>query len=109
MRAVVSRSAAPAQDDWGRPGVPTFAAIGTIPCFVSSKLRREVQTDGKTAVVEDLRAIVPVGADVAEGDRLAVTDRLGASLFEGPLAVDTIVRRGRGNGAQRECMLARHL
>lgn len=111
MRAVVSRSPTQTDDDWGRPGPPVHAATGdSIPCRAWSKRRVEVRDDGKEIVVEDLRAIVPKAADIQEGDRLVIQDRLGAVLFGGPVAVRSSARKGQSASvaSHRELMLTRH-
>lgn len=105
MRAAVSRSPAQANDDWGRPGKPVFASAGSVPCFAWSKMRKEIRDEGKEVVIEDLRALVPIGADVTERDRLTIVDRLGATLFGGPVAVVADTRKI----GHRELMLTRHV
>lgn len=111
MRAQVERSAPQPPNPWGQPGPPVFAPLGTVPCRAWSKTRREIRSDGVEAIVEDMRAIVPADADVQSGDRLTVEDRRGAVLFEGPVAVQTVTRRGSSAsaGGQQELMLTRHL
>lgn len=114
MIAEVQRSPTQPTDGWGREEPPVLAAASTIACRAWSKSRREVRDDGKQAVVEDLRAIVPAAADVQEDDRLTIKDRLGATIFGGPVAVETITRRGQspsGSAASGhlELMLTRHL
>lgn len=111
MRAAVERGAVDGTDDWNRPNPPDFAPQSTVDCWAWSKVRREVRSDDKVAVIEDLRALVPLNADVLEGDRLTITDRLGVELFGGPVAVDTIIRRGQAGsaGSHRELMLTRHV
>jgi hypothetical protein len=108
MRAAVERSAAQPDDPWGRPGKPSYAAVGTVACRAWSKSRREVR-DGHQVVIEDMRAIVPVDSGVSEQDRLTIRDRLGAVIFGGPVAVETVVPRGpRSQTGHLELMLRRH-
>lgn len=102
MRAAIERNTATGTDQWGNPVAPSFASIGApIPCFVSSSSRRQAvgeMTDGKkTIVVEDLRAIFPLGSDVQNGDEIvSVTDRQGTTLINGRLRIDgTPERRHR--------------
>lgn len=111
MRAQIERSAPQPPTPWGQPGPPVFAPLRTVPCRAWSKSRREIRDDGKEAIVEDMRAIVPAAADVQTGDRLTVTDRLGSILFDGPVAVQTVTRRGSSasSGGHQELMLTRHL
>lgn len=109
MRATVSRSASQPVNSWGQPGPPVYQVIGEVACRAWSKTRRLVLTDGAEVVVEDLRAMVPASADVAERDRLVIEDRLGEVVFDGPVAVDAITSHGqRGQTRHRELMLKRH-
>lgn len=113
MRAIVSRSAAQPGDPWGRPGPPLFVVVAgaAIPCRVWSKQRRELRDEGKEVVVDDLRALVSASADVREGDRLTVTNRMGAVLYGGPLAVRTrSIRVGPASRTRHaQLVLERHL
>lgn len=111
MRAQIERSAPQPATPWGQPGPPVFAPLGTVPCRVWSKTRREIRDDGKEAIVEDMRAVMPATVDVQTGDRLTVQNRLGALLFDGPVAVQTVTRRGSSAsaGGNQELMLTRHL
>jgi len=98
QRAEVERNTAAGTDPHGHPVAPAFAALGTLPCFVWSKQSREVVDGDKTAVIEDLRALFPKTADIAEGDEIArVTDRRGVVLFAGRLRVDAPPQRKAGH------------
>ncbi len=110
MRATVSRDFSTDTDSGGHPIAPTFVEVGVIPCRAWSKMRRDVDDSGKSAVVEDMRARVPADADVEEEDQLTIHDRLGNLLFGGPVAVET---KARGAGpssvtSHYELMLTRH-
>lgn len=111
MRAQVSRMTKSGTDPFGQPAVSEFVPVGEVPCRAWSKTRREVLDDGKEAIVEDIRAMAPSSADVREGDRLLITDRLGRRKFDGPIAVRTITRRGGAKSADghNELILTRHL
>ncbi len=94
MRAEVERNTAAGTDPHGHPMAPSFTALATLPCHVWSKQSREAVDGDKTAVIEDLRALFPVSADVREGDEIAqVTDRRGTVLFPGRLRVDAPPQR----------------
>ena len=94
MRAELERNTAAATDPHGHPVAPNFTPLATLPCWVWSRQAREVIDGDKTAVIEDLRALFPAGADVAEGDEIArVTDRRGVVLFAGRLRVDAAPQR----------------
>lgn len=94
MRLDVEQNTAAGTDAFGHPVIPVWAAKATESGIVWTKARREILDGDKTALVEDIRALVPLGANVVETDRIAnVKDRLGVVLFAGPLAIDTIQRR----------------
>lgn len=90
MRALVERNQATAKDAWGNPVAPDFQSIGDpLPCFVYSKSGREIVDGEKTAVIEDMRIMVAIGADLRDEDEIAaVTDRKGAEIIPGRLRVD---------------------
>ena len=91
MRADVERDATTTTDPYGHPDAESFAALATIPCFVTSKRRTEQNDDKKTALIEDIRCSMPLDTDVTELDRIAqITNRLGTVLYTGPLRIDTI-------------------
>lgn len=110
MRATVSRNLSGSKTDWGRKGVPDFFEVGVIPCRAFSKSRRDVDTDRKSGVVGDLRALVPVDVDVKEEDQLEIRDRLGNLLFGGPVLVETAPHvGGYGSGSNHNVLnLRRH-
>ena len=96
MRAEVERNTAPGDDAWGNPVAPVFTAVATLPCFVWSRARREVVDGKKTAIIEDLRAMFPLGADIAERDEIArVTDRIGTEILAGRFRIEAIQRKHR--------------
>ncbi|MBB5987430.1 hypothetical protein [Sphingobium lignivorans] len=94
MRAQVERNSATGKDSWGNPIAPVFAPIGApIPCFIWSNGTREIVDGDKTAMIEDVRGLFALGADLAETDELAsVTNRKGAVLIVGRLRVDAPVQ-----------------
>lgn len=92
MRAHVERNQVTGKDGWNNPLPPQFVAVGVLPCFAWSKASRELVDGQKTAMVEDVRAMFAIGADINENDEIAsITDRAGTVLFldrfrvEGPL------------------------
>jgi len=112
MRATVSRDPTAGTSDWGGPEKAVFVEVGggLVPCRAWSKAKRIIDDSGKSGVLEDLRAIVPVGADIEEQDRLVIRDRLGEMQFDGPVLVETKVPKGSsGSRASHfELMLRRH-
>ena len=94
MRALVERDTASGTDAHGLPVKPVFAVQATLPCFVYSRRRLEVVDGEKSAMVEDLRAIFALGADLIEGDEISdVQDRLGVSTLSGRFQVEAIQRK----------------
>jgi hypothetical protein len=90
MRAVVQRNTTATSNPYGQPDPPTWVEQpAAIPCRVWSRARRHVVDVDRDKLVEDVRMIVPLGADLTELDRIArVEDRLGAVLWAGPLALE---------------------
>ena len=96
MRAKLERDQETGSDSFNNPLPEDFQALATVSCWAFSKARREVVDGDKTAVLEDLRLMVPLATDVNEKDRVAnVLDREGTVLFAGPLRIDSVVRRRR--------------
>lgn len=90
MRARVERDTATGTDSWGGKNAPVFTVLhNALACFVYSKSGRELVDGTKTAQIEDLRVMIALGADLAEGDELvSVTDRLGRTIIPGRLKVE---------------------
>lgn len=110
MRAVVSRDTDRPTTGWGHPEPPQRTESHTIPCKAWVKTRVETRSEGKEAVIEDLRARVPAGADILEGDAIEIRDRLGAVLYAGPIEVRTVTRIGSSGSrsGHKLLMLRRH-
>lgn len=89
-RARVERNTASGTDSWGGPVDPVFTVLhNALPCFVYSQSSRELVDGAKTAMIEDLRFMIALGADIAEGDEItSVTDRLGNTIITGRLKVE---------------------
>lgn len=89
MRAQLQRNSATGTDPRGQPLPPVWTTVGTLRCFIWSNASREVVDGDKTAMVEDVRGLFALGADLAEGDRLvSVADLRGTVLIPGPLEVE---------------------
>lgn len=94
MRAVVERNTAVGKDTWGQPVAPGWTVIGTVRCFVWSNQSRELVDGDKTAMIEDMRALFSLGADITEDDQIsAVTDAQGNVIIPGRLRVEGPVQR----------------
>ena len=93
-RADIERDGASTPTGWNSDPVPSFAAhLANVKCFAWSTGRREVVDSDKTAVIEDLRCIMPLETDVTERDRVAsITDRRGTTLYAGPLRIEAVQR-----------------
>lgn len=91
MRAVIERNTATGDDDFGLPVKPDFTTLATVPCFAWSKQRRELVDGNKNVLIEDLRALFPLGADVLAGDEIVnITDRRGRVLIAGRIQIETM-------------------
>ena len=90
MRAEIERNTASGTDAWGGAVAPSFTALhADLPCFVWSRQSRELVDGRKNAMIEDLRAMFALGADVREADEIvAVSDRAGNVLIEGRLKIE---------------------
>lgn len=80
-------SAGSTRDAEGRK-VTTWTLTATVTGFVTSTSRREL-TEGQWVVVEDLRALLPVGTQVGHRDELRADGQRyrveGATVRKGPL------------------------
>lgn len=93
MRAVVERNSASAIDAHGLPVAAVYATHEVIPCRVWAKTRTEIVDGNKTVTVEMISGIFPSDADITEADRIVnVNNRLGATLYPGPLQIKTLQR-----------------
>ena len=94
QRALVQR-ATTVDDEYGMPGPAAWAThIASLACWLYSRVEREVMDSRKTAVVEDLRLLVPKGTDVTERDRInGVLDRRGSTIRSGILLIESVVNR----------------
>ena len=94
MRAVVQRNQSTGKDSWGQPLPAEWVTIGTLRCFAWSNASRELVDGDKTAMVEDMRAMFRLGADLTENDEItAITDARGNVLIPGRLKVEGPVQR----------------
>ena len=91
MRALVERDTATGTDEFNQAAKPSFTVLATVPCWAWSRQRRAVVDGDKSALIEDMRAMFPLGADVAAGDEIsAIQNRRGAVLFPGRLRIQTM-------------------
>ncbi|WP_225205384.1 hypothetical protein [Novosphingobium huizhouense] len=95
MRASIERNAATGTDSWGNPVAPGFTAIGDpVACFVWSISATQSIDGGKTAELEEFRALFALGTDLQPGDQLAaIVDRRGLEIIPGRLSVEGPVQR----------------
>ncbi|MBW8638993.1 hypothetical protein K1W69_17485 [Hoeflea sp. WL0058] len=96
MRATVERNTATGNDPYGNPLPPVFEEIDASPlsCFVWSKTSRELVGDERTAMIEDMRAMFALSADIAEDDEISsVADRQDNEIIPGRLRVEGPVQR----------------
>ena len=96
MRALVERNTEAGIGPDNLPLPPVFAPVATVPCWVWSKASRQLSDGDKLTVIEDMRALFPAGANVAEGDEISsVTDRQGVEILPGRVRIDTLARKPR--------------
>ncbi|MCQ4575415.1 MAG: head-tail adaptor protein [Candidatus Brocadiales bacterium] len=94
LRADVERNQETGVDGTNQPLKPDWQALATVACWVYSKARREVVDGKKVAVVEDLRAMVPLSTDITEKDKIAqIIDRSGNVIYAGPLGIESVQRK----------------
>lgn len=93
LRALVERFASPGDDDFGNPLPGSWSThISALPIWVHGSTEREAVTEETTAVVTDLKALIPLGSDVTESDRLnQVKDRQGNVVYAGILGIETVL------------------
>ena len=93
QRALVERATSPGTDDFGNPLPAVWAThIAALPCWIHGSTEREAVTEETTAVVTDLKALIPLGSDVSESDRLnQVKDRSGNVVYAGILGIETVL------------------
>lgn len=94
QRADIERDAS-GSDDWGGQGSPDWQPhLAGVPCHFWTAQGRAVVNGQETAVIEDLRLLLPLGTDIASTDRIGrITDRLGVPIVDGPLLVEAVVQR----------------
>lgn len=85
QRALVERDTQTESSDSGNPLAPEWEVyLEELPCWLYSSAGREAVDENRTAVVEDIRLMVPMRTDVTERDRInGITDRLGATVLDG--------------------------
>lgn len=94
MRAHVERAVSPGRDRWNNPLPGAFAPLAVLRCFIWSTSSRKIVDGDKTAMVEDVRGMFELAADLTEGDEIAqVADRRGKVLIAGRLRVEGPVQR----------------
>lgn len=93
QRALVQRFTSPGTDDFGNPLPGTWSThIASLPCWVHGSTEREAVTAETTAVVTDLKALIPLDSDVTESDRISgVKDRQGNVVYAGILGIETVL------------------
>ena len=89
MSATIRRPQPGPPDGWGNPTTLAPSVLpGTVRCIVYSVKREDVDNVSKHAIVEELRMMTPIAANVREGDELTVTHgRTGQLLYDGVLVL----------------------
>lgn len=95
MRAEVSRNVETGTDPLENPLPPRFEThLPWVPCYFWRKAGRTAISEEITAIVEDLRMIVPRATDVTEADRIThVWDRRGEIQSDETWLVHSVMQR----------------
>ena len=81
-------------DDWGTPSTPDWQDhLTDQPCRIWAAAGREQMDSSTTAVIEELRMIVPLGTDVTEKDRVGDVTYRGSTIFAGPIGIRAVLHR----------------
>ena len=90
MRALVQRDGSTTSDDLNQPAAPAWVThLEALACYAWAVRMEEIIDAKKTAVVERIRVMIPVGTDLSRADRiLSIADRMGATQFSGPFQID---------------------
>jgi len=93
-RATVERDTAAGANDWGHPPVPSYEAHLTEQrCYAWEEQSASITDTGKSVILRTVHAVMPIGTEIAEGDRISsITDRAGNRIFAGPLVVTSLAR-----------------
>lgn len=90
----IERNTNAGADGWGDPGVPTFATLAAnVPCRVGVNAGQEVVDATTTAVIQDMRLILPPGTDVTELDLIGDITYRGATIVSGPVGIRSVLWR----------------
>lgn len=90
-RAVVERDAGGAGDPYGGEAQSWQPHLADQPCKAWVETGRTAVTEDRTAVVADWSMAVPVGTDIAVGDRVtSVTARSGDTIIGRTMYVDYV-------------------
>lgn len=91
MRAILQAPTS-VTDDYGQPGAPSWATTGDpVACYAWTVMKKLAVDKGKTALVEDFRAMVPRGTVINDEYRfLKIQDRRGRQIFPGPILIESI-------------------
>ena len=95
QRALVQRLTSPGLDDGNNPLPSTWSThLAAMPCWLYGSTEREAVSEETIAVVADLKLLAPLGAEVAEQDRInGITDRRGTVIEAGLLHIETVLRK----------------
>lgn len=100
-RALVQRDTGTAVNRYNQRQPDAWTThLAAMPCFFYTSPSRtqvgEAVVVERTAVIEQLRMLVPLDADVTERDRIAsVTDREGNAIYTTPLNIRSVIQKRR--------------
>ena len=92
MRAFLQRNSASA-DSYGHPLPGTWGALATVACWAWVVTETVRQQEEVSMAAARYRAILPLGTDVTESDRVEkIEDRATTEIY-GAMVIDAVIRR----------------
>lgn len=92
-RTSVLRLTSEGTNAWGHSDDPTFETLtARVPCRGWMVAGKEAVTVDRTAVIRDLRCMVPLDTDVTEDDQLGDIIERETVIFEGPHRIEAVLR-----------------
>lgn len=86
-----------ALDAFGSPLAPSWQPWNAAPALCWSRKIEDITDGDKLGVVQVVDALITTAEDIKEGDRASsIEDRLGTTLWSGPLSVLSVEERRNG-------------
>ena len=94
MRALVEYNATTGWDSFNQPQAPTWTTSGTVAVYVWPKIASEVVNASpgyKNVIVQSWGCLWPRSSGISDEQRFgSIQDRLGRTIYGGPLEIETI-------------------